>query len=218
MQGLLFKFSVGLVCGVLLLCGCATNPDGDGAAPKFSKLPDGCPPIIAPAKAEIASFAGDLFDPDVQFRADSSSTPLVLDVLRCGGGYAREVSSWDIADRTVSRTRHIYIAFTMSTADDLSGNADPVKSARHDFAENRPGDASTLFGIGQESYYKTETPSSDSVVSKVNFRIDNLEVLVRLSGTNYEEKSSLHLRSTVENDARSIAKVLSDNVDSIMPR
>ncbi|UFS97056.1 hypothetical protein [Nocardia huaxiensis] len=191
--------------------GCTSEPENHAghtdSTPTYSALPAGCPPVVDAAKDPIAAFAGDLYDPKAEYQQANNSYELVSDVLTCYAPYSRDAG-----------TRTVYIAVTVGKFDDGTGKADPVAFAQDGFRANRPADATPVAGVGEEAYLETKQPSDGGLATSVNFRVQNVSVLVKLATMNSGDVQSTEVKAQLEDNTRSVARALADNLGDFMPR
>ncbi|MBL1080038.1 hypothetical protein JK358_37145 [Nocardia sp. 2] len=163
--------------------------------------------MVGVAKDPIAAFAGDLYDPNAEYQQTTTTYEQISDVLTCYAPYSRATS-----------TRTVYVAVTVGKFDDGTGKADRVAFARDGFNQNRPTDATPVAGVGEEAYLETKPASGGGLATSLNFRIQNVSVLVKLADLNAGDSPSTESKAQLEDSTRSVAQALANNPDGYMSR
>jgi hypothetical protein len=209
---------------VLSLVGCAQQGIAV-AQPRFDTVPDDCAFALAPARTEIARFAGDLREPDDDIETDHDSerhdTALHVRCWEIFNGTHRAPLDADEVGLHRS-TRDLWISFTVFAADEAV--TDPVGEAKRRFDTYRPPGSSVTTGIGEAAYTVTQNirppwllPGTVAGSVEIYILISNLIVQVKVGGINVGDSTDpSQLSSDLAGHATPIATTIAANIDAAM--
>ncbi|MFD3748034.1 hypothetical protein [Nocardia sp. NPDC058633] len=208
---------------VLSLVAC-TLPGTALAQPRFDKVPTECARALAPARAEIAHFAGDLLEPDDDMETDDVERLDTALHVRCWeifNGNSGRVPALDAA--TVRRTsRDLRVTYTVFVADEVV--SDPVGEAKRTFDRRRPPGSTQTTGIGDAAYTVTQNtrptwllPGTVTGTVETDILISNLIVEVTVSGINVGDMSDpAQISADLAGHATAITANIAANIDVAM--
>ncbi|WP_040732629.1 hypothetical protein [Nocardia tenerifensis] len=162
----------------------------------------------------VSNFAGDLYDPKVEFRSERPAHESAK-ALTCFGAYTTEQGQ-QTAGGTGPRTSTVFITITVRQADDW-GNSDAVEYTKRIFTSYRDEHARSakiIKGLGDDAYTSKEATDTDTS-AEVDFRVGNAEFHVRLNRS-YAQHPTPQQESDVESNALALARALADGMDTFM--
>ncbi|WP_280391929.1 hypothetical protein [Nocardia brasiliensis] len=162
----------------------------------------------------MSNFAGNLYDPKVEFRSEWPGYESAK-VLTCFGAYTTEQGQ-QTEYGTGPRTSTVFITITVRHADDW-GNSDAVEYTKRLFTSYRDEHARSakiIGGIGDDAYTSKETTDTRTS-AEVDFRVGNAALRVRLNRS-YAQPPTPQQESDVESNALALARALADGMGTFM--
>ncbi|MFE3547008.1 hypothetical protein ACFXK0_28940 [Nocardia sp. NPDC059177] len=195
---------VGAIAALLVLGGCSEDVPNEPVTEELSyhSLPDSCDPILAQVREPITEFLSDLLNPAVPGtlgeEKSARSTTAPPNAIECGVDRARLQTDPSAPVRDLSRW--VDITFQLSTG--------PM---------HRPSGAVPVPLLGDSAYQDTSPLAGlDGAVSKVAFRVRNLDVKVTAAGGNLGP-STPAVADRAKTTAMTIATELEEHIDDLMP-
>ncbi|MEV6558278.1 hypothetical protein AB0M22_21370 [Nocardia sp. NPDC051756] len=196
----------------LAVVGCGTTTS-EKPAPPFSSPPADCVPVQDAGKTAVSSFAGNLYDPKVEFRSERPEHASAK-VLTCYGAYTTD--GQHTAGGTDPRVNTVFVTITVTYADTWSGS-DAVEDTKRSFTSYRDEHAKSakiVGGLGDDAYTSKEITDTDAS-AEVDFRVGNAVLHVRLNRS-YLQSPSPQQESDVESNALALARALAGGIDAFM--
>ncbi|WP_156371367.1 hypothetical protein [Nocardia arizonensis] len=203
-----------MCCLVVAGCQTTTSPSRE-KEPPFERPPADCGAVGAASKQAVSDFAGNLYDPKIEFRSERPVAPESVEFLTCYGAYVADERR-PAVDGSSPSASTVFITIGVYKGDTWSG-VDPIEDAKRLFVSYRDEHAAPveiIHNLGDEAYGSKTTSDTDAR-AEVDFRIENAIMRVRLNHSNVGSSARLQ-ESDVEAKALALARALADNVDSFM--
>lgn len=197
----------------LVVAGCGTTTPEEPGAP-FSSPPPDCVQVQAIGKNTVSNFAGNLYDPKLEFRSERPEQEFA-EVLTCYGAYTADGQQHP-ASGADPQAATVFITITVKQKDSFSGN-DVVDDTKRSFASYRDQHANSakiISGLGDDAYTSKEATGTDARAA-VDFRVGNATLHVRLNKM-YPQGPTPQHESDLESNALALAHALAADIDGFM--